>query len=416
MVNYQYAAKFNEDSLDKQISIVSDDQTINLTNADIVGESFELTETLCSSGNITYGATEPSCLKFKVRNSVPKMYKKWITVTINMQGATPFQLGVYRVWIEKPSADRSTRDITAYDVLYNIMQKTYKKWYNSLWENTETMTLKQFRDAWFARLALTHGHITQETAALVNDNIVIRKSKKIPKPTGKDIFNAICEASGVFGHIGRDGVFHYLWLRKESPIAISNTRLISADYEDFETVDIDRVEILDPDGNVLNYYGEIPASAENTYTIESNFLLKFLAKDEDGVTKAGIMAQNLALMMQKTRYTPVDIECKGHPCYEVGDYISFASHGYTIKSYILERTLKGIQSLRDNYYAECGNGEYFANNYDNTSNSYSGKIKELENRISAVEDNEGGNTGGYIVAAINNTAVVQYTLNGQDAG
>ena len=412
MVNYQYAAKFNEDSLDKQISIVSDDQTINLTNADIVGESFELTETLCSSGNITYGATEPSGLKFKVRNSVPKMYKKWITVTINMQGATPFQLGVYRVWIEKPSADRSTRDITAYDVLYNIMQKTYKNWYLSLWENTDTMTLKQFRDAWFSRLAQTHAHITQESAVLVNDNIVLKKSKSITRPSGKDIFNAICEANAVFGHIGRDGVFHYIMLEKDTPTNISNTRLISADYEDFETVDVDRVEILDPDGNVINYYGETTASAQNTYTIESNFLIKFLAKDSDGVSKAGTMAQNLSLIMQKTKYTPMDVECKGHPCFEVGDYVKFTAHGYEIKSYVLERTLKGIQSLRDNYYAECGNGESFANNYDNSSNTYAGKIKQLEKQISEVAENQGG--GGYIVAAYNAVSKVYYTLVGQD--
>jgi hypothetical protein len=413
MIDYDYIDLFRQDSIYKNFHIDSSDDTIHLTNADIVGESFELTETLSSSGNISYGATEPACVKFTIRNTVPKLYKKWITISIEMDYADePFVVGTYRVWNEKPSSDRSTRDITAYDVLYNIMHKTYKKWYNSLWENTDTMTLKQFRDAWFARLAQTHSHISQETAILANDDIIIKRSKKISKPTGRDIFNAICEINGVFGHIGRDEVFHYIKLKKTSPVAISNNQVIKIDYEDFSTVEVDRAEILDSEGNVLNYWGETLDNSENTYTVESNFLLKFLGSDNDGATTAGVMAHLLLPVLQDTCYTPIEADVKGNPCYEVGDYISFTSHGNVINTYILERTLKGVQSLRDVYYAECGNGEYFANNYDNNSNTYSGKIKELERQTSELEDNMGG--GGYIVAALNAGEMITYTLIRED--
>ena len=181
MVTYDYESLFLQDSVDKQISIVSDDQTINVTNEDIVGESMTIKESLSSGETLQFGNVESNSITFTVKNSVPKMLKKWLTVTITPYGAQePFTLGRYYVRYEKPSSDRTTREVRAYDGLYKILTNGYKKWYNSLWTGgTTTMSIKDFRDAWFERLHTTHPWLTQETTTLPCDDLNLRKSKKL---------------------------------------------------------------------------------------------------------------------------------------------------------------------------------------------------------------------------------------------
>lgn len=398
MIDYVDASKFLQDSLDKQIHINSVDGTISITNADIVGESFTLTESICSEENLIFGSCEPSCIKFTVKNTIPKMYKKWFNVTIELQGSsTPFVVGEYRVWSEKPSSDRTTKEITAYDDLYGIFRNTYKRWYKNLWTNTDTMTIKQFRDAWFTRLQQTHSHISQETTTLVNDDVIIKKSKKITKPSGKDIFNAICEINGVFGKIGRDGVFHYITLNDNSTTyPIANAQTIEVDYEDYTTTAIDRLEILDPEGDILGYAGESADDAENTYTIENNFMLKGLGNDDSAKSTGDFLAQNIFGILQYVTFIPIDANFKGNPCFETGDRISFAAHGNTITSYILERTMKGIQSLRDNYMSE-GDIEY-----PESVNTYSAKIKELKNDVGSKSTNNVNTANVSSLSDVNN--------------
>ena len=398
MIDYVDASKFLQDSLDKQIHINSVDGTINITNADIVGESFTLTESICSEENLIFGSCEPSCIKFTVKNTIPKMYRKWFNVTIELQGSsTPFAVGKFRVWGEKPSSDRTTKEITAYDDLYGIFRHTYKRWYKNLWTNTDTMTIKQFRDAWFTRLQQTHSHISQETTTLANDDVIIKKSKKITKPSGKDIFNAICEINGVFGKIGRDGVFHYITLQdNNTTYPIANAQTIEVDYEDYTTTAIDRVEILDCEGDILGYAGESADDAENTYTIENNFMLKGLGNDDSAKSTGDFLAQNIFGILQYVTFIPIDANFKGNPCFETGDRISFAAHGNTITSYILERTMKGIQSLRDNYMSE-GDIEY-----PESVNTYSSKIKELKNDVGSKSTNNVSTANVSSLSDVNN--------------
>ena len=51
-------------------------------------------------------------------------------------------------------------------------------------------------------------------------------------------------------------------------------------------------------------------------------------------------------------YRPAQVEARGNPCLEVGDGILLHTTRETIYTYILQRTLKGIQALRDSYTAE----------------------------------------------------------------
>lgn len=378
MVDYADESLFLQDSVDKQISIISDDQTINISNDDIVGEEFELTESLCSEDNLHFGSVESSCIRFRVKNTFPKMMKKWLTVTITPHGAEePFTIGRYYVRKEKPSSDRSTKEITAYDGMYSILQNTYLSWYKTAFNSSRQTTIKDFRDAFFTRLAETHPWISQEEVDLPNDDCVFKRVKKLNRRdlSGQNILKAICEINGVCGRLGRDNVFHYYSFDNTAePQVITKTLTISVDYEDYTTTAIDRVEFRNEKGGVYAQYGADSDSANNTYVVESNFLIRGISKNI--VTEFAEMMLNSII---KARFTPIDAEFKGNPCYEVGDLIQFTANGNNIKSFILQRQMKGIQSLHD-FYTSQGKKEY-----PTVSTTTTAKIKTVNDKIGALD-------------------------------
>ena len=68
MVNYQYAELFKKDSIDKQLTIETDDKTTKITNVELHQEQFELMESICSEAELTIGSCEAAVLKFTVSN------------------------------------------------------------------------------------------------------------------------------------------------------------------------------------------------------------------------------------------------------------------------------------------------------------------------------------------------------------
>ena len=55
--------------------------------------------------------------------------------------------------------------------------------------------------------------------------------------------------------------------------------------------------------------------------------------------------------IKNATYTPYELESLGSPCYEVGDGIVCQTYNGIVKSYILKRTLTGVQALIDDYSA-----------------------------------------------------------------
>ena len=210
---------FLDDSIDKQIIIATEDGKVKITNTELHEDKFELTESLCSEDELQFGACEASVLKFTISNIFLPMKGKWITVKITPKGVdAPYQIGRYKVYSDKPTADRKCRDVEAYDALYDVLNADMAAWYNSL---TFPMTLKAFRDAFFS-----HFGVEQETISLVNDNMTVEKTIEITGSSadgstigealsGKTVLSCICEINGCFGHIGRDGKFHYISLDQE---------------------------------------------------------------------------------------------------------------------------------------------------------------------------------------------------------
>ena len=371
---------FLDDSIEKRISIVSDDETINLTNADIHSEQFTLKESICSETSLKLGV-ESNSVEFTIDNTPPSMTGKWLTITItpynrNGTAGTAMALGRFKVFSDKPSGDRQTRTIVAYDKLFYVCKKNYKRWYRRVaFASSTTLTIKQFRDAFFEKIG-----ITQKTATLSNDGVSIKKVKVPSKLTGKDILNAICEINGVFGHIARDGEFQYLTLSTNTAAtSIAKTYTIKVEYEDNALAAVDRVEMLGKDGEIVASIGSAEDAYTNKYTIDNNFIINGMGGKPYYESALQAMRTNIATLS----FVPLSAEMKGHPRYEVGDRITYNVGNTTKTSFIMNRTMTGVQALYDTY--DSNTEEYYSNE-PNAVNTKTAQMQSMEYQIGAMED------------------------------
>lgn len=379
MVDYQYSSLFLKDSVDKQLNIVSDDGKINITNTELHQEKFELTESLCSESELTFGACEAGMIKFTVSNVFLPMKGKWLTAKMTLDGHEdkPFQIGRYKVYSDTPTADRTCRDVVAYDALYDILSSDVTDWYNQILPQKDSkVTLKQFRDSFF-----NHFGVEQEEVSLVNDEMIIEKTVEVKTSSsgssdteetitigeaisGKEVLSCILEINGCMGNIGRVGKFRYVYLtqdmqglypandlypaddlypRNPKSTSISKSQYISAQYEDYIVRTIDKLQIREKENDI----GVIVGDGGNTYVIEGNFLV--YGKETKELNKIG---EKTLSKIKGIIYRPFSADCKGNPCLEVGDAVRLTTKYELIETYILKRTLKGIQALRDDLEAD----------------------------------------------------------------
>lgn len=406
VVNYKYGDLFKKDTVDKQLSIVSDDGKINITNTELHQEKFELTESLCSESELTFGACEAGMIKFTVSNVFLPMKGKWLTAKMTLDGHEdkPFQIGRYKVYSDTPTADRTCRDVVAYDALYDILSSDVTDWYNQILPQKDSrVTLKQFRDSFF-----NHFGVEQEEVSLVNDEMIIEKTVEVKASSsgssdtaetntigeaisGKEVLSCILEINGCMGNIGRVGKFRYVYLTQEmqglypandlypaddlyprnpKSTSISKSQYISAQYEDYIVRTIDKLQIREKENDI----GVIVGDGKNTYVIEGNFLVY-----GKGTKELNEIGEKTLSKIKGIIYRPFSADCKGNPCLEVGDAVRMTTKYELIETYILKRTLKGIQALRDDLEAD---GEEYRTN---GANGIQKSILKLKGKSNVLE-------------------------------
>lgn len=394
MTNSSLKEKYWDSATDKQmvISVVGTNQKIDNSMLEI--GTFALEESLCSESELKFGTCEANCVKFTARNTVGSIIGKTISIeeTIDVDRENPMPYGVFKVASDVPTADRTKRQITAYDAMYDIINTDVKSWYAGL---IFPMTLKEFRDSFFAHLG-----IAQVETNLVNDSMTVNKtivatqtddSSAVTEESaisGKTVVTAICEINGCFGNINREGKFEYVFL-KEITSALypaedlfpsdnlfpsdANTEsmtghYITFDYEDFQSKAITQLEIKTSEDNA----GAIVGTAGNNYSITGNFLVS----DKTGAELEQI-ANNLLQIMAEAEYTPIkSCTCVGNPCLTLGDPIRFNTTREIVETYLLQRTLTGVQSKRDSISSQG-------------TQTHSAKVNSIRDTIENVERRTG---------------------------
>lgn len=394
MINSNLKEKYWDSSTDKQmvISVVGTNQKIDNSMLEI--GTFALEESLCSESELKFGACEANCVKFTARNTAGNIIGKTISIeeTIDGDRENPMPYGVFKVASDVPTADRTKRQITAYDAMYDIINADVKAWYAGL---SFPMTLKQFRDSFFAHLG-----IAQVETNLVNDSMTVNKtivatqtddSSAVTEESaisGKTVVTAICEINGCFGNINREGKFEYVFLKAIASALYpaedlfpadnvfpsdANTEsmtghYITFDYEDFQSKEITQLEIKTSEENA----GAIVGTAGNNYSITGNFLVS----DKTGAELEQI-ANNLLPIMAQAAYTPIkSCTCVGNPCLTLGEPIRFNTTREIVETYLLQRTLTGVQSKRDSISAQG-------------TQTHSAKVNSIRDTIESVERRTG---------------------------
>lgn len=394
MINSNLKEKYWDSSTDKQmvISVVGTNQKIDNSMLEI--GTFALEESLCSESELKFGACEANCVKFTARNTAGNIIGKTISIeeTIDGDSENPMPYGVFKVASDVPTADRTKRQITAYDAMYDIINTDVKSWYAGL---SFPMTLKQFRDSFFAHLG-----IAQVETSLVNDSMTVNKtivatqtddSSAVTEESaisGKTVVTAICEINGCFGNINREGKFEYVFLKAITSALYpaedlfpsdnlfpsdANTEsmtghYITFDYEDFQSKEITQLEIKTSEDNV----GAIAGTSGNNYSITGNFLVS----DKTGAELEQI-ANNLLPIMAQAAYTPIkSCTCVGNPCLTLGEPIRFNTTREIVETYLLQRTLTGVQSKRDSISAQG-------------TQTHSAKVNSIRDTIESVERRTG---------------------------
>lgn len=341
MISYINEALFKQNTVHKDWSIISDN--ISLTNSDIFSEQISITESICSEDNMIYGSCEASLLQFTTTN-VTNTFKGrtlYVSICLNHDYEHPFELGSYIVAEETLSADKTKKEIKAYDALWTMLNKDVWDWYNGL---TFPMSLKNFRDSFFNYL-----NISQETTNLVNDSILVQKTIDTNILSGVEVLKAICEVNGVFGHIRRDGIFEYKELSNTSVYTIDASMFTSnVEYEEYEAKSISKLQIRQESGDI----GVIVGSGDNSYIIEDNFILYGL-----GTSELTPIANTLLNKISGHAYRPCKVNCIGNPCLEAGDRIIVRGKNRVTTPYYHEsgRTNNGVT------YTINANGQVVAN-------------------------------------------------------
>lgn len=394
MINSSLKEKYWDSSTDKQmvISVVGTNQKIDNSMLEI--GTFALEESLCSESELKFGACEANCVKFTARNTAGNIIGKTISIeeTIGGDSENPMPYGVFKVASDVPTADRTKRQITAYDAMYDIINTDVKSWYAGL---SFPMTLKQFRNSFFAHLG-----IAQVETSLVNDSMTVNKtivatqtddSSAVTEESaisGKTVVTAICEINGCFGNINREGKFEYVFLKaiisalypaedlfpadnlfpSDANTESMTGHYITFDYEDFQSKAITQLEIKTSEDNA----GTIVGTAGNNYSITGNFLVS----DKTGAELEQI-ANNLLPVMAKAAYTPIkSCTCVGNPCLALGEPIRFNTTREIVETYLLQRTLTGVQSKRDSISAQG-------------TQTHSAKVNSIRDTIESVERRTG---------------------------
>lgn len=437
MIDYKYYDLFDKSSVDKQLKIVCQDGTI-LTNKNFSSTSsdFSLSESLCSDSKLSFGKCESACLKIKIANTVNSLKGQTlqVTETLDNKNDVPFKLGTYIVDEDTLTSDKKYRNITAYDRLYSISSMNVSDWYSKLfpskqvpliryenvtkeWKYTdidgkevteyydelepityyqteyESITLKAFRDSFFKYIGLT-----QQSTTLVNDDMKVSKSVDDIDLTAKDVLEAICEINGVFGKMSREDVFIYVELKSFSrglfpsktlypnkslfprkPRNVDTRRLQMGEYKTLQVGDtnfeqITKLQIRQSEDDIGYIAGD---DTGVTYIIQGNFLTYSSGTDE-----LKTIANNVLSKISKVIFNPVNITLQGNPCVETGDTIRIIdTNNKVYKSYVLQRTLTGIQMIMDSIISEGDQSLAEVNGIHHDILKLQGKTNELSRLI-----------------------------------
>lgn len=337
----------------KQITITVPNKNITIQNEDIKGETLQIIERLENSDNLRFEGCNATTFTCEVTDLTQNITGEYIVVKVTVNNT---DIPLFKGFVDEVTNlnhEDMTCKITAYDRLKEINDKDITLWYNSL---TFPVTLKYMRDSFFAYCGLT-----QVETILPNDTQTVTKTITDKVISGGTIIKGICQLNGRYGKINRNGQFEYIKLRpiveglypaddlypddelypaeENANELVSRANYINVEYEPYKTARITKVNIYGKNGARTGTYG---TADTNIFSIADN-------KIAHGLTNANATAQNIYNELWQLQFIPANVKLLGRPYLETGDSISLVTNKRMVRTYILQRTLSGIQAMTDLY-------------------------------------------------------------------
>ena len=404
---YDYANKdlFYVDGINKQYLISTltetEEESVVLTNDDIDENNFELRQAIMTSNPITFQNCMSDYIKFVTHNTEAVLMNSPIAVfeILNYDTDNPIPIGIYTVKSDNMSIDGRSREIIAYDQMYDIIQADVTAWYNSL---SFPISVKNYRDSFFSEFA-----VQQEDVTLINDDIQLpRQFSENDEISGDTIIKGLAELNGTFIHMTKRGTVDYIYLdryniydetrypglttfpgSKTFP-GLGYTGVYQTMYKSYYKEDTivwgnytsapaDGIQIRNENGDIVYQTNE---AAENPYTIINNYTCYYLT----GAQYATI-ADRLLTKLKALTYTPFEGEFMGNPCLEVGDRVLVKTRtDQEFLSYVFSKSTSGILVPFEKIQTP---GSYYFGKYNINANKnkVAAKVRNLEQRTGNME-------------------------------
>ena len=280
-----------------------------------------------------------------------------IYIYFNNNSSTLFQIGQYICDSDKYSSDRRFRDIVLYDALYYLRSWDITEWYNEVYADNDNdpISVYDLRFSLFDYMFTEFDYPIEqnEETELVNDDCLVPKNIESDTITFDFFMGGILNANGVFGHMGRTGLFEYVTLVKyDAPTATTVTddfRKPPTTYEDFAVWGIGYVRVYDQNNLLLAEQGSSSYRRPSIYNIVDNFVLSGIKSLTDGDENIRQATLNIREQVTHRRYAPMNVEHVGDLCVEVGDNVKVTGDIGDYNTYVLERHLKGLGTMLDRY-------------------------------------------------------------------
>lgn len=382
-VSDEFKAGFINSSVTKHIQVYFPEMNHMVPEVDVYTDSMSLIEKLVDSQSLEFVGCISTKFEIDIRDFGVDIKDQKIIAYIYPEGLESQKIRLFTGVVDeaKLQSNHKIKKIVAYDELYTKGQRDVSDWYNKVLKFPKTGL--KISKIW--RSLLEYIGLEYSVRTLPADEFKIMKKYYNPSNLSAiEVLKSICQINGVFGKIDRDGIFKFVVLPEINTIIESGAypgptlyppfypgvsrvpgtpqylpTYRSLDYQEYTVQAIDRVTIRqngEDDGVTVG-------NGPNRYIIQGNI---FTYKMNKATLQQ--LANAVLATIRNVSFVPYRSENMGLPWLECGENAidcvvydfeqseeASEQQGEPVDIYsermfyVLNRTLQGIQNLKDSY-------------------------------------------------------------------
>lgn len=258
------------------------------------------------------------------------------------------------------------RKIVAYDALYYLRDKDVSAWWETLFNHTASVTVKQARESLCTYVGLSYDN----TITLPNDSLQIQQTQQINSIGFVEVLKYFCKIQCCNANITRTGSIEFIRSYTEVVVPDTDFEINNSEYEAYTVPAYTKVKIV----NTINEQEATAGEGNKTIVIQDNLLL-LNKSSQDLQVIANVILQN----MPSIPYTPANVKMiLADPNIGIGNIVT-TSNG---SSLVCENELSGPMLIEQTLVSTG------SENYDEDTTSgyeYSVTDEELKKNITANE-------------------------------